>query len=183
MPYSVRSTWKAKVKWTPFQLSRRIQFNGKSYILSSYELNINVVPFWNFRRITRWIWGDCSEQELGFKPAIKLYICFSWSVRRTVHHHSCNISRSEHFELEICLILQIFFSYLKVCRYQQVVASGCKFPDKIVVGSPDGSVPAAGVQCSSSTMTRSNYASASTAKVLQGRAELCEQKIFFFPTT
>lgn len=138
-------------------------------------MNIDVVPFWNFRIITRQIWGVCSEQE----PAIKLPICISMICLRGEHTpHSC-ISGSDQFELEIRLILRVLFLFIwksvnisTFCSYCWVEWWwGLRVGQRLLLES----------QLQPSTAMRNSCTSASTAKLPKGRAELpCEQKIFLF---
>ena len=101
---------------------------------------------------------------------------FQWAVKRWAHPDSY-ISGSEQFELEICLILPLLlFIIWKSVNISKLL----HLFNRMVMRSPGGSVPTAGVQHQSSTTARSSFNSNTTER--KSRATMWIENIYFFHT-
>lgn len=133
-----------------------------------------MVPFWNFRGMTRQICGDCSWQELGFKPTIKSSIRFSticWEVSTPSIPTTSLMKWTVWTRNRSCLFP--LFETINILKLLHLVLG------RMVMGSLGGLAPTAGVQHQSSTMIRSSCTSTSTAKLLKNKATMWTENAFF----
>lgn len=139
MPYSVHSTFrKSKVKWTVWYLSRKIQFNEKAIHLGELwteywcdpilkrQKNYKADLGWPFRA------GNLVPSQQWNCPSAFEEVCTK-SVRTTFQEVNClNPKYASSY-------LSYFFYYLQP-KFMHLLLN------TMVVGSPSGSVPTAGVQ-------------------------------------